>query len=572
MTWQAVRYCWGHAEDAERPLPTFGRPCIDVSGQEGQISTAVTRCNLPLVGSWDDQNGDKTFRYEFPSGCRQAPDSDQEGIVLWMSLGTDRVTVDVRLWPELPSYRSSADLCTGVALTGPDGTVWPQPVLVAAPAVLKALGQYVEFISDLYDQPEPSAPGWDGRARDVAVCSVARLAARWKKVATLDAPPSALIVRIARRLPPILELICGKPRRVLRRERVLTPVSQIQELDVACLRWISRQPGRTFAEKAGHKQQLQSVRRFEDADILENRVVRDFLVRCVAAARRYETQNERFLRCDGSNAVKLVRTYRMRCQQLLQESPIGVVKPLASLPQPNYVLQHEPSYHTIWTYYQRLLRQQRQEEELWRWRQQTWSEICYLGITVMLQELCPRSPAMWTDYVVRDEPHAGRFLNQPDHPRSLPGDWWLDRQGKRDRDIIQLRPFVPSRELTGSSLGVSGLDALCPDFIIVRRRPADGFRSVRIVPCWTLFPDISRNDFVPSLTNDLLQSLSACRTESRLSGCILWATDDHVCSLEPTQGTNSVSATVARVPRDLWTATDSLRHLIQMLLADHDSP
>jgi hypothetical protein len=282
-------------------LPSFARPCIEIAGSQSQISADVARGDLPLAGQWLDPNGGSVVRYELPGGCCQVPDSDEEQIVLRIPVDTERVAIKLRLTSHLPSYSAFARAADDEAVNRTGGTRWPLSTLGFAHAVNRSLSQYVEFVSRLHDHPEPFAGDWDGRERHDAVCSIVGLAERWGKITALDAPPSALIVRIARRLPPVLETICAKPRRVLRRERVLTPIAQIQELDVASLRWISRQPGRTLAEKAGHKQQLQSVRRFENADILENRVVREFLILCILAARRYEAENERFLRDDGEN-------------------------------------------------------------------------------------------------------------------------------------------------------------------------------------------------------------------------------------------------------------------------------
>jgi hypothetical protein len=226
---------------------------------------------------------------------------------------------------------------------------WPDSVLESGRAIQSALGQYLEFVNQVYDEPRLSTRAWEGRLREIAACSISRLAARWRRIAAIYAPPMALVVKFARRLPSVLEAICRKPRRVLRRERIATPVGRIQEVDTACLRWISQQPGRTLVEKAGHKQQLQSVRRFEDANTLENRIVRDVLVRCIAAGRRYLRDYQRF---SSHERLLLVRRFVAQCRRLLRDSPIGGVPPLTVVPQPNEgarsksVLQLVPDFAT----------------------------------------------------------------------------------------------------------------------------------------------------------------------------------------------------------------------------------
>lgn len=458
----------------------------------------------------------------------------------------------------LPPLHSLADDAAPVTSTKPETPVWPDAELDAGRAVRKVLGQYLEFINGLYDQARPSLRAWEGQARDVAACSIARLGARWRRIAAIDAPPMALVVKFARRLRPVLEAVCHKPRRVLRRERLATPVGQIQEIDVACLRWISRQPGRTLVEKAGYKQQLQSVRRFEDADTLENRVVRDFLVRCLVAGRRYLAENQRYA---GHERLLLVERFVSLCQRLLRDSAIGSVRALSSTPQPNYVLQYEPTYHRVWTAYQLLLRREGQEEAIWYWRERSWAEMCYIAMTVALQQLARRSPAGRSEFSVRDENDAGQFRDS----RSLPADWWFKRQ--QTNLIVRL---VPDRSIADYTHLDSRLRGLCPDFVLAIHSATAPQQTRKLVLFWTIGYIYRDNGLWARLASSLSRRLRTACPDSTVRGCLLVATDDDACQSSTIINTEGHAITLVPMPRELWTAQRTLTRLVHGLLDDDD--
>lgn len=551
---RVVAFRWSQKLATADQLRLFSRFCIDVDDHVLQIVADVTGSDLPCIGSWARSDERRIARYELPSACRATPDSEREDIHLWLGLEGESAALLAQVPADLPLLREL--IRAGDSLFSDEAAKldWPNAVLDSGRAIQSALGQYLEFINQVYDELRPSTRAWEGRLRDVAACSVSRLTARWRRIATVDAPPMALVVKLARRLPPLLEAICGKPRRVLRRERVATPVAQIQEIDTACLRWISQQPGRTLVEKAGHKQQLQSVRRFEDANTLENRVVRDVLVRCIGAGRRYVLDNQRF---SGHERLLLVRRFVAQCRRLLQDSPIGGVHPLTVVPQPNYVLQYDPNYHRIWTAYKHLLRRERQEDSLWRWRERTWAEMCWIGVVSALQQVCQRSPASRGECYFRDEHMAGRFMDT----RTIPGDWWFETQNRKA--VVQLVPDFATGDYLGRN---SQINSLCPDFMLGVRSPDSHSNSTRIIGFWTLTSVANPADQLRRLGESLSETLHGLDCQVPVSGCILVGHDD------PTQQSvmrvNGVDSAVftANLPLNLWTAQVSLEKLVLALL------
>ncbi|MFD1807551.1 hypothetical protein ACFSHQ_03525 [Gemmobacter lanyuensis] len=61
----------------------------------------------------------------------------------------------------------------------------------------------------------------------------------------------------------------------------------MQEMDRASMRWLSRQPGRTTAERAGSEQRIMAVVRHQNYDTLENRVAHSYLLLAVEVGREW---------------------------------------------------------------------------------------------------------------------------------------------------------------------------------------------------------------------------------------------------------------------------------------------
>jgi uncharacterized protein DUF2357 len=190
-------------------------------------------------------------------------------------------------------------------------------------------------------------------------------------------PRMALIVRIAqkmhRRLPDTVSVM----RRILLRERELVSLHRIQETDNACLRWYARQPGSTTPEKAGSKQKLLAIVRQESFDTLENRVLKDFILRCSQASAHY-LNVEVGLRMQGASRAREVRRYKSICNTCIADPVFEQVSLPAPGTQPNYVLQNDLRYREIWHLYSKLLRREEEEDRIWDWQPRTWADVMRL--------------------------------------------------------------------------------------------------------------------------------------------------------------------------------------------------
>ena len=229
-------------------------------------------------------------------------------------------------------------------------------------------------------------------------------------------PRRALIVEIAERLGTSLAQRTQHLRRILLRRRDVVPVHRIAQLDEECLRWYIRQPGVTLAEKAGHRQEILAVVRQETFDTLENRVLKDFLRRCVRAAARYVRQFKQ----DYPNSERVLRVARLArsCGDALQQPELESVSRPRPGVQPNYVLQNDARYREIWHWYQRLLRNQDSEEHVWNWQSRLWADVCRLllatGCRIALAPAGSQNAIEWpvvdASFVVGNQGRLGRRL------------------------------------------------------------------------------------------------------------------------------------------------------------------
>lgn len=203
----------------------------------------------------------------------------------------------------------------------------------------------------------------------------------------MSEPHMALIVHIAEKMRKRLGPTVRMARKILLRERTLLPVERITETDTSCLRWYIRQPGETMAQKAAaHRQSLMGISRKESFDTLENMVLKDFLMRCKLASQKYITV-EVGRQFQQSSRGKSVRQFQNLCGELIADGNLQDVPSLRSRVKPNYVLQNDARYREVWQNYQRLLRQEDEEDRSWDWQSRTWADIARMLLGAALSSM-----------------------------------------------------------------------------------------------------------------------------------------------------------------------------------------
>jgi len=262
----------------------------------------------------------------------------------------------------------------------------------------------------------------------------ARLALAWNgDEINLSDPPMALIVRHAKTLQRLLNDLGRHPRRILSRTRSMTPVDRVQQLDIASVHWLSRQPGRKVYERAGPRQRILAVRRFEDLDTLENRVLRDLAVRSHGLSTAY---TEQYRALSTSQRWGQVDKYRRECHHLagaLRHGNIGMPRPPIV---PNYALLHDRRYRRIWRAYREIVRHLDEQDECWRWQHRLWADYCRLFVQVALRarrefRVIAESPLRIAPEQQRGrwslvDAHSGTYLvhNKQDQPTAVISVLW----------------------------------------------------------------------------------------------------------------------------------------------------
>lgn len=261
-----------------------------------------------------------------------------------------------------------------------------------------------------------------------------RLRTAWKRAEHEEDPRMAEIVRQARQLKTVLNDLLKRIRRVLRRQRELTPLDRVQEMDRASMVWLSRQPGASVAERAGASQRIMATVRKENFDTLENRVLHAYVRLAADAAREWMREHPRAKQSARYAQVEAFRTTCKAFVSTLVDLGVTVAQPGCT---PNYVLMQDRGYRQVWESWERLLRREKTIDDLWAWQAETWTDFAVLAITLAIDELeeaqlVAQSPINW-----RTEAVAGRWFEQ-DRPIAV---FWLRDTGRIVE--IQARPEGP---------------------------------------------------------------------------------------------------------------------------------
>lgn len=266
-----------------------------------------------------------------------------------------------------------------------------------------------------------------------------RLRLAWDRAENEADPRMAEIVRQARELTPILKDLRSRVRRVLRRHRELTPLDRAQELDRASMRWLSRQPGRTAAERAGADQRILAVSRREHFDTLENRVLHAYALLAAEAARVWLRAHPQ---AAGGRRHHDVQSFQKLCKALaaeLADLEVGVAPGDAA---PNYVLMEDKGYRLMREAWEKLLRREQALDDLWAWQAQTWTDFCVLALVLALQEMEGARLVAQAPIRFRPEADCGVWFDQ-ERPIAV---FWLPGLGRVAE--VMARPERPGTLLT----------------------------------------------------------------------------------------------------------------------------
>lgn len=175
-----------------------------------------------------------------------------------------------------------------------------------------------------------------------------------------------------------LEVISGKFRHQLRRQAELMPVGRIQEMDSYCLRDYVRRPGLTAVEKAGSKQQLMGIQRYQDFNTPENKFLVYFSQILHLNCFPYE-------RSSSSQFKEEIRKISLVIDLFKQQPIVKTIQDRKyQFTKPNYVLQQNPIYRSFYQAYLEYLQKRYEKERLWTFRNALLADSVYLYLTVAL--------------------------------------------------------------------------------------------------------------------------------------------------------------------------------------------
>lgn len=449
-----------------------GRPFVVFRAHAAPVVCDGSRDGLPVSHEWMDEQGQKWQRYELPGTvCQGTLGGVEETLGVYsrrFGESKDRLTVKLAdQLPRIPQQKNSAVVSATDAEDSCPG-IWTE----CSQTVDRLIDCHIDLMSTIAEEAQSENGPLSGiyTAGDVSLTRTSRIAREWRLSADSLNPRMSLIVKLARDIGETLQSVCSNPRRVLRRERQFQRLDRVREIDGGCLRWLARQPGVTVAEKAGSRQECLAIARVENIDTLENRVVRDLLLRANYACKKYLREHRQ---ARSHSRVESVAKFRALISALLKSPLISSVSALSSIPEPNYVLQMDARYSVLWSAYQLLVRQQMLEDNVWRWRQRLFSEHIQLGVVSVLQELCDSNLTHGGDVWIRSEQNSGQFIDS----RTALGPWIMGEKQPVSIDLVR------GDQLDLHPLLLKSLGSIGPDFVLVKRSRRD---MQRYLCFWTV--------------------------------------------------------------------------------------
>lgn len=277
--------------------------------------------------------------------------------------------------------------------------------------------------------------------RALATMDKGALPLDWGTAETVLTPRKAMprlgvVTKIATDTTMTLFKLMGNIRKQLRRQREMTAVGRVQQVDSHCLRWISKRPGLSLLEKAGAKQEILSVVRKEVYDTLENRVLKSFLVHAEKLTAIWLKDHKDAIYAQHEH-YQLVKRFYGLSRGILASEFLNGVKTLNEIPTPNYTLQQDPLYSVIWKAYLIVTQYIQVTLRLWEHREELSAQLTVLKRDVKLHCKSPFISELWVNPI---DGKSDFFEN------------YLEPQPSRKILYTQLSPFILNE------LGDAGLD------------------------------------------------------------------------------------------------------------------
>ncbi|MCY4540941.1 MAG: DUF2357 domain-containing protein [Rhodobacteraceae bacterium] len=213
-----------------------------------------------------------------------------------------------------------------------------------------------------------------------------RLEASWKDRELEQADPRGeLLTAHAHHLANILNNLSEHPRAVLRSEHRMLKLQNVRRTDSKTLRWLSAQPGRNTAERAGARQRIKAPKRYETISTLENRVLRAFAALTVRETRAWLGAHDRM--AASRLVIEAHQNRARRVEALLRIHGVQEAQPPV---KPNFPLRFDVRYREIFRAWNELLRLRERTELEWMWQHRTFMELLSVRAAMKLREAAHR--------------------------------------------------------------------------------------------------------------------------------------------------------------------------------------
>ena len=195
-----------------------------------------------------------------------------------------------------------------------------------------------------------------------------------------------------------LEMIAPKLRSQLNRKAEMIPLGRIQEMDAYCLRDYIRRPGNDAVTKAGTRQELMGIQRYQNFNTPENRFLKGFCNLLHLECHEYRSRDE------AKRLEQAIDRFRQEPSvQAIPRTDVFAIKP-------NYVLQQHPIYRSFYQAYLDYLKRRSEKENIWGFRQALLIDVVtvlFIAALLNLEGSYIRSTASIN---VLDTPNYGRYL------------------------------------------------------------------------------------------------------------------------------------------------------------------
>ena len=195
-----------------------------------------------------------------------------------------------------------------------------------------------------------------------------------------------------------LEMIAPKLRSQLNRKAEMIPLGRIQDMDAYCLRDYVRRSGHDAIEKAGARQELMGIQRYQNFNTPENRFLKGFCDLLHLECREYKGREE------AKRLEQAIDRFRQEPSvQAITRTAIFAVKP-------NYVLQQNPLYRSFYQAYLDYLKRRTEKENIWGFRQGLLVDVVTILFVAALLNLESSYIHATASINVLGVPNSGRYL------------------------------------------------------------------------------------------------------------------------------------------------------------------